>query len=65
MYRECFEKIFMKKKLKKSKGFQIQKETEMKFFIFLGKIILLTNQITLLYGPTNFRYFYITTTTTN
>jgi hypothetical protein len=34
----------MKKKLKKSKGFQIQKETEMKFFIFHGKIILSANQ---------------------
>jgi hypothetical protein len=44
MYRESFEKIFMKKKLKKSKVKQIQKEIEMKKFIFLGKIILLTNQ---------------------
>jgi hypothetical protein len=39
MYRECFEKNFMKKKLKKSKMKQIQKEIEMKKFIFLGKII--------------------------
>jgi hypothetical protein len=44
MYRESFEKIFMKKKLKKSKVKQIQKEIEMKKIIFLGKIILLTNQ---------------------
>jgi hypothetical protein len=39
MYRESFEKIFMKKKLKKSKVKQIQKEIEMKKFIFHDKII--------------------------
>jgi hypothetical protein len=44
MYRECFGKFSRKKKMKKSKVFQIQKEIEMKKFIFLGKIILSTNQ---------------------
>jgi hypothetical protein len=39
-----FWKIFKKKKIKKSKVKQIQKEIEMKKFIFLGKIILSTNQ---------------------
>jgi translation elongation factor P/translation initiation factor 5A len=44
MYRECFEKIFLKKKIEKSKVKQIQKEMEMEKIIFSGKIILLTNQ---------------------
>jgi hypothetical protein len=35
---------FLVKKMKKSKVKQIQKETEMKKFIFHGKIILPTNQ---------------------